>query len=91
MPRILSLNTVGAPAKNPFFLIWNSKSGSYTTPISRECPNKAKNEPRLISDNPLFDRKLLDILHEEGVRKNGYDGGSLEMHMFSDGEIHAPT
>jgi hypothetical protein len=28
------------------------------------------------SANPLIDRKLLDILHEEGIRKSLYDGGS---------------
>ena len=39
-------------------------------------PNKAQIEPRLGSANPLFDRKLLDILHEEGLRKKSdiYDG-----------------
>jgi hypothetical protein len=31
-------------------------------------PNKAQNGLRLHSDHPLFDRKLLDILHEQGVR-----------------------
>ncbi|GEM_PF-4688202 len=46
-------------------------------PDSPKFPNKALIEPRLGSANPLFDRKLLDIVHEEGVRrghKNPSDG-----------------
>jgi hypothetical protein len=42
------------------------------------------------SANPLSDRKLLEELQEEEVRKSGYDGGSPGTHVFSDGEMLLP-
>ncbi len=45
------------------------KSGFIPAPVSREFQKEARIEPRFGSANPLFDRKLLDIVHEEGVRK----------------------
>ena len=51
-------------------------SGPTLTHVSPEFQNKAQIELRLGSANPLFDRKLLEELHEEGVGKSIYDGGS---------------
>jgi hypothetical protein len=51
------------------------QSGHVSGSVHPKYPNKAQNEPRLSEDHPLIDRKLLDILYEEGVRKKG--GNSL--------------
>ncbi len=36
------------------------------------------------SDNPLSGRKLLEVLHEEGIRKSHYDDGSSGQDILSD-------
>lgn len=67
---MLSKHSV-SPLKIPFFsYLKPPQSRTYPPPVSRKFPNKARIDPRLGSDNPLFDRKLLDIVHEEGVRKS---------------------
>ena len=59
------------PPKNHHFFqsSQHHQSGYVTASVPRKFPNKAQNEPRSISDHPLFDQKLLEYLHEEGVRK----------------------
>jgi len=47
------------------------QSGPVPIPVSPQFQKKARIEPRLRSADPLFDRKLLDVLHEKGVRKTG--------------------
>jgi len=60
-------------SKSHFFDLTKHPIQSISARISGKFPNKAHIEPQLGSDNPLFDQKLLDILHEEGVRKkSGY-------------------
>jgi hypothetical protein len=44
------------------------QSGHASAPVSPKFPNKAQTEPRFNANLPLFDRKLLEELHEQGVR-----------------------
>ncbi len=61
------------PSQNPVFSIRKPpKSGHATASVPTKFPNKAQIDPRLGYANPLFDRKLLDILHEEGPEEIGY-------------------
>jgi len=43
-------------------------SGHDPASVPSKSTNKAQNDPRSGEDHPLFDRKLLDILYEQGVR-----------------------
>lgn len=49
------------------------KTGGHFTPnpgtMQSPNPGIAQFTPRSGTDNPLFDRKLLDYLHEQGVRE----------------------
>jgi hypothetical protein len=57
--------------KTPFFKSSLAlPSGHATAPVPPNYQNKAQNEPRSGEDHPLSDRKLLEELHEEGVRKD---------------------
>jgi len=53
------------------------QSGPYTGSDSPLFPNGAQFKPRFRSANLLSYRKLLEELHEEGVRQSSYDGESV--------------
>jgi hypothetical protein len=66
-------NPVPNPPQPPQNLLFSypetSKYGHVMAPAPQKSQKKAQIELRFISDHPLSGAFLLDILHEEGVRK----------------------
>ena len=54
---------------HPCWSLQPSGSGHATAPVSPKFRNRARIEPRSGSNDPLFDTKLLEFLHEQGVRQ----------------------
>jgi hypothetical protein len=78
VPIHTPINIIPKRPKNP------PQSGPAPAPDVPKFQNKAQTEPRLGSANPLSDRKLLEELHEVGVRKSVPDRGSRKCTFFAD-------